>query len=186
MNNFSNGKISTKTLVQAGFLVALSIVLTRFLAIMVPVAGLPSTLRLSFGEIPLMISGLLFGPIIGGISGLAADLIGVVVLPQGPYFPGFTLSSILWGVIPGIFSFYFKRKGQGKNPFSFKNVFLVVCVSILVISIGLNTYWLSIMLGKGYMILLPGRAISAFVNIPIQSYIIATLIKYLKTMIVYQ
>ncbi len=186
MNNVKSSKFSTKTLVQAGFLVALSIVLTRFLAIMVPVAGLPSSLRLSFGEIPLMISGLLFGPIIGGISGLAADLIGVVVLPQGPYFPGFTLSSILWGAVPGLFSIYFKRRGQVKNPFTFKNVFIVACVSIVLISICLNTYWLSIMLGKGYLILLPGRAISAFVNIPIQSYIITTLMKYLKTMIVYQ
>ncbi len=54
-----NGKkMNTKTLTQAAFLVALSIVLTRFGSIMV----LP-TLRVGVGDVPLMMTGMLFGPI---------------------------------------------------------------------------------------------------------------------------
>ncbi|MEY8415623.1 folate family ECF transporter S component [Tissierella praeacuta] len=175
--------MNTRTLVYAGFLTAISIVLTRFLAIMVPLAGLP-TLRISFGEIPLMISGLLFGPVVGGISGLAADLIGVMVNLQGPSIhPGFTLSSILWGVIPGILGIYFKTKVKGGNPFSLGNITIIVSACILFISLGLNTYWLSNLFGKGFMVLLPGRALSALVNIPIQSFITTTLIKHLRGMV---
>lgn len=184
MNNGKKRKIGTKTLVQASFLTAISFVLTRFMYIMVPVAGLAASLRISFGEIPLMISGFLFGPLVGGISGLAADLIGVVLMPQGDYFPGFTISSVLWGVLPGLFGLYFKKKWDKGNPFSYKKIFITVTVAILIISLGLNTYWLSIMRGSAYIVLFPIRAISAFVNIPIQTYIITNLLKYLRSMVV--
>lgn len=182
MNNGKSNLMNTRTLVQAGFLIALSIVLTRFLSIMVPLGGMP-TLRLSFGEVPLMISGLLFGPIVGGISGLAADLIGVIVNSQGVFHPGFTLSSVLWGVIPGLFGIYFKRKQKKGNPFSIQNIGITVLITIVIISLGLNTLWLSSMFGKGFMVLLPGRALSALVNIPLQSFIINNLLKHLKTMV---
>lgn len=179
MINGKGSKMSTRTLVQAGFLVALSIVLTRFVSIMVPLGGLPA-LRVGFGEIPLMMGGLLFGPVAGGIGGMIADLIGAWAFPQGPYFPGFTLSSILWGVLPGIYGLYLRRKGEKGNPFTYKNVFIIVSICIVIISIGMNTYWLSLMMGKGYMAFLPGRLLSAIVNIPLQSYIIALLIKQLR------
>ncbi len=180
----NKGKVmNTRTLVYAGFLTAISIVLTRFLAVMVPLAGLP-TLRLSFGEIPLMISGLLFGPIVGGISGLAADLIGVMINLQGPSIhPGFTLSSILWGLIPGLYGIYLKTRTKEANPFSIRNVTIIVSICIILISLGLNTYWLSNLFGKGFMVLLPGRALSAIVNIPLQSFMITTLIKHLKRIV---
>lgn len=182
MKNGKRSKISTKALTQAGFLVAISIVLTRFASILVPLAGGLPALRVGFGEIPLIMGGLIFGPLVGGIGGAVADLIGAWAFPQGPYFPGFTLSSILWGVIPGLFGIYFRKANKG-NPFSLKNVFITVAISILIISIGLNTYWLAQMFGKGFMAFLPGRVLSALVNIPLQSYIITLLIKNLKTII---
>ncbi len=171
--------VNTKNLVQAGFLVAISIVMTRFLYFFIPIAGLP-TIRISFGEIPLMISGLLFGPVLGGISGLAADVIGITVNSQGAFHPGFTLSSVLWGVIPGIFGMYFKFKAKNTNPFTGQRIFLTVLVSIVIISLGLNTIWLSRLFGKGFMVLFPGRVIAALLNIPLQSFIINLLIKQLK------
>ena len=175
----SRSSIDTRTIVKAGFLTSLSIVLTRFFAVMLPIAGAAGSLRLSFGEIPLMISGLLFGPLVGGISGLAADLIGVVVNTQGTFHPGFTLSSILWGAIPGVFSIFYKKSSK-RNIFSIERIFITVFTCIVIISLGLNTYWLSTLMGKGFIVLFPARALSALVNIPLQSFIIKTLMKYLN------
>ncbi len=174
--------MSTTQLVQAAFLVAISIAMTRFLYFFIPLAGMP-TLRISFGEVPLMMSGLLFGPVIGGISGLAADAIGVMINPQGAFHPGFMLSSVLWGVIPGLFGVYFKAIGDKRNPFTIQRIVLTVSISIVIISLGLNTLWLSSLYGKGFMVLLPGRVIAAFVNIPLHSFIIRTLIKHLKRLV---
>lgn len=172
MNKKKN--ISTKNMVQSGFLVAISIVLTRVLVLMPT-----NTLRLSLGEVPLMVSGFLFGPVIGGISGMAADLIGIAINPQGPPHFGFTLSSMLWGIIPGIFTMVFKKRNK-ENPYSNLSITFVVTICILLISLGLNTYWLSQLYGEGFFVMLPARGLSALINIPLQSIIIINLMKYLK------
>lgn len=175
MNNSKRRRMNTKTLVQASILVAISIVLTRVGSIMI----LP-TLRLGFGETPLMMSGFLFGPIIGGLSGLVADLVGFVINPQGPYHPGFTLSSIMWGVIAGLFTKYFRSGKETKEIFTPLRITITVAVAMVVISLGLNTLWLSKLYGKGFIAMIPGRILTFLVSTPIQSYIITTLMKYIR------
>lgn len=170
-------KINTQTMVQAGFLVAMSIVLTRFLVFMPT-----NTLRIGFGDLPIMLSGFLFGPIVGGITGVAADLIGIAINPQGPPHFGFVLSAMLWGAIPGIFMILFRKRKNG-DPYSKINIIIPVTISMLIISLGLNTYWLSRLYGEGFLVMLPVRLINVLVNIPIQSIILINLIKYLKNMV---
>jgi ECF transporter S component (folate family) len=165
-------------MVKAAFLIAISIVMTRFVYLMLPLAGV-SALRISFGDVPLMISGLMFGPLVGGLTGLGADIIGFLINPQGPYHPGFTLSSILFGVIPGIFMLAHKNSNNGKR-YSFKRMLLVVGACSLVISLGLNTYWLSKLYGKGFFILLPTRILVAVFSIPIHAFVITYLMKFLR------
>ncbi len=175
-------KMSVRTMVKAGFLVAISIVMTRFAYIMVPLAGV-SALRISFGDLPLMISGMIFGPLVGGLTGFAADLIGFLINPQGPYHPGFTLSSILWGVIPGLIFYRLKGEKNYEKIYSYKNIFVAVFLVTIVVSLGLNTYWLSTLFGKGFIILLPTRALAALISIPLHTVIIKYLMKYLRSYI---
>ena len=177
-NGKSNNIMDTRVLVKASFLTALSIVLTRFLYFF-PVP----TIRVSFGEVPIMMSGMIFGPIVGGITGLAADVIGVLVNSQGSFHPGFTLSSILWGLIPGLLFLIFKKHKTYEKKYSVTNIVITVAICFSVISLVLNTLWLSQLFGKGFIVLLPGRVISSIVNIPVQSLIIVTLMKYLKAII---
>lgn len=177
----NKSKISTGTLTQAGFLTAISIVLTRFVSVMIPLAGGLPALRLGFGELPIIMSGLLFGPFVGGLTGLVADLIGAWAFPQGPFFPGFTLSSMLWGILPGIYGLYLRRKGEKGNPFTFKRVLFIIAICTIPISLILNTYWLTLMLGKGFFVLLPGRLLSDLVKIPLATYLITLLVRVLRT-----
>lgn len=175
-------QMSVRTMVKAGFLVAISIVMTRFAYIMVPLAGV-SALRISFGDLPLMLSGMIFGPLVGGLTGFAADLIGFLINPQGPYHPGFTLSSILWGVIPGLV--FYRQKGEKnyEKVYSYKNIFVAVLLVTVVVSLGLNTYWLSTLYGRGFIILLPTRVLAALISIPLHTVIIKYLMKYLRNFI---
>ena len=174
--------MSTTQLVQAAFLVAISIAMTRFLYFFIPLAGMPA-LRISFGEIPLMIGGLLFGPLIGGIGGLAADVIGVMINPQGAFHPGFMLSSVLWGVIPGLLGVYFKNVGDKRNPFTTQRIVLTVSICIIIISLGFDTLWLTGLYGKGFLVLLPGRILAALGKTPVYSFITVTLMKHLTRLV---
>lgn len=96
-------------IVLAAFLMALSIVLTRFASFYITITGFPSQ-RFGFGSIPIVLSSLLCGPILGTIVGAGADLIGAFAFPSGPYFYGYTISSAIMGLIPWIIFTIFKNK----------------------------------------------------------------------------
>lgn len=180
MNNgkVSKSKINTRTLVQGAVLVAISIVLSRVGTIMIT-----PQLKLGFGETPLMIAGFLFGPFIGGISGLVADLIGFLLNSYGaPWHPGFTISSVMWGVIPGLFAMYFRKIGDRADIFSLGKVSVAVTTSMIIVSLGMNSFWLFTLYGKALIGMIPGRILNFLVSTPIQSYIITKLIKVLRPM----
>lgn len=92
-----NKKFSTRNLVLAGLLIALSIVFSRLFSIRVS-----EGLRLSFGQTPIIISGLLLGPIWGLCVGALADVTGYIINPMGAYLPGLTLCSAMVGLVPGL------------------------------------------------------------------------------------
>lgn len=168
-------KLNIQTVVKAGFLVAISIVMTRFAYIMLPIGGVQG-MRISFGELPIMLSGFLFGPIVGALTGIAADLIGILINPQGPYFPGFTISSMMWGAIPGLIMMFFRNS----RDYSLFKVMLAVGISYVIISLALNTLWLSMLYGSAFFILLPPRILNVVVSIPIMGFVANLLLRYLK------
>ena len=172
----NNGKMSTRTLVQAAILVAISIVLSRVGSIMI----LP-TVKLGFGEVPLIMSGFLFGPVVGGLSGLVADLVGFAINPQGPSLhPGFTLSTMMWGILAGLFAIYFRKTKNDKEIFTGLRVTITVVISMVIITLGLNTYWLTHLYGDAFIVLLPGRLITFLVTAPIKCYLITILMKHIR------
>lgn len=65
-----------------GLFTATSIILTRFFSFSIAIAGF-NALRLSFGEIPIMINGLMLGPVFGAACGALADIIGYAINPLG-------------------------------------------------------------------------------------------------------
>ena len=142
----NKSKIKTKNLVMAAFLTAISIILTRFLSVMLP------EVRIGFGRAPIAIAGLLYGPLLGGISGAAVDLLGMLIYPSGAYHPGFTISSMLDGLIPGLFSIYFRNNPKLGEIFTLKRIFLVQLIVTILNSIILNTLWLAQYLGRGYLV----------------------------------
>lgn len=126
-------KINTKSLVSASLLTAISIILTRALSIIIPIAG-GQALRIGFGGVPIMIAGILFGPLVGALTGVTADLVGVLINPMGPYFPGFTLSAGLSGFIPGLFYHYVFKNRNRENKFinyTIVNGLIVILLSLL-------------------------------------------------------
>jgi ECF transporter S component (folate family) len=107
-SNTEPQKLTSLTIVRAGLFISMSLVLKVMFEVYIPLAGIPA-LRINFANLPLMLSGIILGPLAGFLTGAAADLINFVVKPGGPFFPGFTLASGLCGFIPGIIFKYLKR-----------------------------------------------------------------------------
>lgn len=160
-------KWKVKTIVYMGLLVSISIILTRGFGIMIG-----NSIRISFGNVPIMLSGILFGPVAGAVTGIAADLVGFMIRGQGTFFPGFTLSAALTGLIPGLLYLGYR----GKKP-SLPRIILIVAIVNIFISFMLNTFWLSIMFNKGFLALLPGRIIARLIIAPLEVVFIVAILR---------
>lgn len=132
-----------------GFLVSLSVILTRIFSFY----ALP-TIRIGFGNVPIIFSGILLGPISGAITGGLSDVVGMLVFPSGgAYFPGFTISKILLGAIPGIIMNHYKGS-------KISGMVLSIILSEIICSLILDTLWLSMFYNKGILAMLPSRIIA--------------------------
>lgn len=151
-------KTQTSRLVVTAFLVALEIILTRFFSINTPI------LRIGFGFVPISIMGALYGPIWAGLGYVAGDILGMLIFPSGMYFPGFTLTAFLTGMVWGIFL-------RGKE-ISWKTVLPASLIIAFVLNLGLDTLWLSMLYGDAFLALIPTRIIKCIVMVPIHIFLI--------------
>ena len=91
---------NTYALTVCALLTALSVILARLLTI------IPSEIsRFSLEAVPILLAGLLFGPVPGAAVGFAADFIGCLFSPFG-YNPIFCLPPILYGLWAGLLRGY--------------------------------------------------------------------------------
>ena len=135
-------RISTKDLVIMAVLIAVEIVLSRFLSISA------WNTKIGFAFVPVVIAAVLLGPVYAGIVGAVADLLGAVLFPIGAYFPGFTLTAFLTGLVYGLFL----HKEQ-----TIPRVIGAVAINQAILSLFLNTFWISVLYGSPFKPLLITR-----------------------------
>jgi len=156
-----NKKNRTYRLVMNSLFIVLSILLSRLLAIRIPIGNV-EVIRFGFGTIPVFLSAFIFGPLDGFIIGGLADLIGYWINPMGAFLPQFTLTSALHGLIPGIvFWYFFKRR---INYWSLA----ISCGLGEAVGITLTPFFLHNAFGIPYAVLMPprlgGYVLSFFLN----------------------
>ncbi len=96
------------------------------------------------------------------------DILTYILKPTGPFFFGFTLSAILKGLIYGFILY--------KKPLSLRRIFIANMISLIFITLLLDTYWLTILYGKAFLIFLSERLIK-IVLLPIETSLLYLLIK---------
>jgi ECF transporter S component (folate family) len=171
------GKIfSTKNILILALFAAISIILTRFLSFYLPIVAV-NTVRISLGNIPIILAGLLLGPVAGAATGIVADVIGTTMFSPFGYFPGFTLSSALVGFVPGILRLRFKSLDK------YSSILIIVFITELIASMGLNTLWVSMLSHVNYFVLLVPRVGITLVMMFLYSWIIYVLLKRLNKVI---
>ena len=104
MSTVARPAFSTYSLTVCALLTAMSVVLARVLTL-IPA----ETTRISLEALPIVLAGLLCGPIPGALVGFAADLIGCLFSPFG-YNPIFCLPPILYGLLAGLVRRYVQEK----------------------------------------------------------------------------
>lgn len=161
-NGNSNGKSKRgsglEKIIITALLIALAVVLSKLLSINL------AFLRIGFGFIPIAVLAILFGPIWAGVASAIADVLGAIIFPTGAFFPGFTVSAFLTGLIFGLFLY--------KKEITWARSFISCALVCLLVNLLLNTYWLTFFISSEYTVLLASRAIKELVAIPIMAVII--------------
>ena len=192
-------KFTTKTIVSLSVLVALQIVLTRFCSFSA------WNVRIGFGFVALVIAAVVHGPVAAALVGGLGDMIGAIAFPTGSYFPGFTLTQVLMGLSFGLALYRKPLHVSDANavdphadgatdsaldaaaasvlnaalPLPVRATFAVL-FNQLVLSLLMNTLWISILYGSSFTGLLTTRVMQAAVTAPIQIAVVLTLAGILR------
>ena len=157
-------KLNTRTISYMAILIALEIVLNRFLSINA------WNIKIGFRFVPIVAAAIMFGPVNTGIVAALSDIIGAILFPSGPFFPGFTLTAFITGAVFGLFL----HKEQ-----TWPRILLAVCINELIFSLLLNSYWISVLYGSPYVPLLLTRIIQCAIIIPVQIIVIRLISRFM-------
>ena len=151
-----------RMIVILAMLTAMEIVLNRFLSINTPY------LKIGFSFVPVVVAAILYGPLASACVAALGDFLGAILFPIGAYFPGFTATALLTGLVFGLFL----HKAQ--TPL---RIALSVGINQLILSLFLNTYWLYLLWmdtdkAAPYLTILIPRIGQCAILIPIQFVLI--------------
>lgn len=156
-NSFLEMK-SIYAIVAIAMLLALRVVLGFFANATLPFFG--NSVKLSAAFLPIAVTAAMFGPFPAALVGSLGDIVSFIIAPTGMYFPGFTISGFITGLIYGLFLY--------KNNATLKNVIIAWFVNALTVETFINAYWLYMLYsggtGKTYIAYLITRYVSEAVK----------------------
>ena len=146
---------SVKRLALAAMLTAMSVVIGIFCKTVLNFAD--GLFRITFENLPIILGGIMFGPIAGGVIGAGSDLISYLLSPQ-TYPPNLvvTLGAAVIGITSGIVSHYIVKK-RGPVQFAIAGGVAHILGSMIIKSIGLYAFysWLVLWRIPLYLIIAP-------------------------------
>ncbi len=93
--------------------------------------------RITFDNLPTILAGILYGPVIGGVVGLTTDLVSYFMSSQAyPIMPLVTVGASMVGVVAGVISKYVVKK-KGIKQIIISGALAHVVGSMIIKSIGL-------------------------------------------------
>ncbi|ONI44009.1 hypothetical protein AN641_08485 [Candidatus Epulonipiscioides gigas] len=159
-------KLTTKQLVIMSILISMHVILSRTLAI-----HIGDIIRISLAFLITAIMATYFNLAWTIIACGVADFLAAILFPTGTFFPGFTISAMIDGFIYSIFLY--------RKQFSWWRIIIIKVLSLIIITMGLNSYWLSLLIGKSYIVLVIPRITEGLIMLPIEIILLGVLLKYL-------
>ncbi len=162
----------TKKVILSALLLAMTIVLSRFLSINLQL------ISIGFSFVPMVLSAIWLGPKYSALICGLADLIGALLFPFGTYFVGFTISAVCKGIIYGMV--LYKKECDLKGKELIIRLIIACTLVIFIVNMLMDAAWLMIMYNKGFIAILSARIVPQLIMIPVQIITLFALISALK------
>ena len=162
-----------KSMVMLAMLLACHVVLGFFQL------QLTDFIRISFAALPIGVAGMLYGPTAALMLGALGDPIKYLVSPTGPFFPGFTLSAAVTGLLFGLLFYGMHRDFdpcRKKRGFTVLRVAAAQLLNTLIVDLLLHSLWLSCLYGTPMEVLLPMRALKCALLFPVEGILLYLLL----------
>ena len=179
------GMVPAKKIVLSAVLIAINVILTRFLAVNT------LYLKINFSFIVLVVAAMYLGPDYAGVINMIEDLIGPFIIAVGSFNPAFTITAFLRGLSYGLFLHPSSPVNRGLSRFgrnlarafrvpeAKRNTFALFFVSFvtgivinLVFSLAANSIILHYYWAVPYAVLIPPRVINVALMIPLHTIMI--------------
>ncbi len=140
-------KLTLKTLTAAAMLVALSVAIgllcKNFLTF--------GWYRVTFENMPVILSGLLFGPVVGAAVGAIADVVSCLCSVNPNLNPIITVGAMSVGALSGFVPYIIKRRGKAQTALAVALAHLVgqVCIKSVGKIVYMGMPWFGIFIGLG-------------------------------------
>lgn len=102
--------------------------------------------KLNFAFLAIAVIGMLFGPTVGFVSGLACDIVGFIAHPTGAFLPVYTLVAGVQGLIYGIMLYQklynneTEKSSKAKKNISFiVRIIIARLLDVIIINLLCNT-----------------------------------------------
>ena len=130
---------TVRRLAIAAMMVAISVVIGTFCKNFLNFAG--GLFRITFENLPVILSGIFLGPVIGGMVGAGSDLVSYFLSPQA-YPPNLivTLGAFAVGFLSGIMA-KFAVRCRGYKQIILSGAVAHLVGSVIIKSIGLYTFY---------------------------------------------
>ncbi len=152
---------STKMLVFTALCIALNIVLSFY---KIPLGDNLNVLPSYFANATF---GMVCGPVMAVPYGIAKDLIGYMMYPDGGFFPGYTLTSVLGAMVYAL-AFFRARVTVAR-------VVVAKLVNNYLINVLLGSFWSSVLYSKGYYYYLIKSLVKNTILLPVEILMLVVL-----------
>ena len=100
--------LSVKEMTLAAMFMAMSVAIAMFCKTYSPLTG---ALRITFENLPIIMAGIIFGPVVGGLIGGLTDPLTYLITPQAlPPLPLITVGAAMIGITAGVVAKYIIRR----------------------------------------------------------------------------
>ncbi len=149
------GRLSVKSLAISAMLMAMSVVIGIFCKTVLNFAD--GLFRVTFENLPIILSGVIYGPAVGALVGAGSDLISYLLSAQA-YPPNLivTLGATMVGAVSGIVSKYVVKK-SGNMQLILSGAMAHIVGSMIIKPIGLFQFysWLVLWRIPLYLVIMP-------------------------------
>lgn len=133
-------------------------------------------LRIGISFLVVALEASIVGPVAGMVSGAVTDILSFIVFPNGPFFPGYTLTAMLGELFYALLLY--------NREITAVRIIIAKILNNYLVNVGLGSLWSSMLYGNAYMVYFVRSIIKNTILLPLEVILLVVLFNLLGRILV--